>query len=136
MKMKIEEFITTKIEMVDAKKSLYDAIERMVDRRIRSLVVQFSEDKNDYGVITARDIIFKVLAKKIDPKDVKVSEIASKPIVCIEQGADLFEVSKIMEEANVARIFVCENKKIIGVVSLIDIMDAVLIMRAKDCYVS
>ncbi|CAN2040039.1 CBS domain-containing protein [Candidatus Magnetomoraceae bacterium gMMP-15] len=136
MKMKIEEFITTKIEMVDAKKSLYDAIERMVDRRIRSLVVQFSEDKNDYGVITARDIIFKVLAKKIDPKDVKVSEIASKPIVRIEQGADLFEVSKIMEEANVARIFVCENKKIIGVVSLIDIMDAVLIMRAKDCYVS
>ncbi len=134
--MKLEEFMTTKIKFVDADQSLYDAIEKMVDRRIRSLIVNFPGNPPDYGVITARDIVFKVLAKGINPKDIKVSEIASKPIVCIDRNTKVYDASKLMEEYNIARVFVCEKEKIIGVVSLIDIMDASLIMRARGKHVS
>ncbi len=66
--MKIYDFMTTTIEFVDAAGSVYDALEKMVDRRIRSLVVKFREKDPSYGVITARDIVFKVLAKGEDPK--------------------------------------------------------------------
>jgi len=40
--MKIDEFMTTRIATIDADRSVYDAIEKMVDRRIRSLLVKFT----------------------------------------------------------------------------------------------
>ena len=134
--MKVYEFMTTKIEFVDADGSVYDAIEKMVDRRIRSLLVKSSGKDSDHGVITARDVVFKVLAKGINPKDIKASEIASRPLVCIDQNTELDEAATIMGESNVARVFVCDGEKIIGVIALLDFMSAMLIMRARGDHVS
>ena len=134
--MKIDEFMTTKIASIDADLSAYDAIEKMVDRRIRSLLVKFKGTDSDHGVITARDIVFKVLAKGIDPTDIKVSSIAAKPIVCVNRDVTLAEASALMEKSHIARVFVCEVEKIVGVVSLLDIMTASLIMRARGEHVS
>jgi CBS domain-containing protein len=99
-------------------------------------VVKFPGKESTYGVITARDIVFRVLAKGLNPQKVKVAEIASKPILCANQDMEVSEASALMESANVARIFACEEEKIVGVVSLVDIMDAALIMRARGEYVS
>ena len=129
--MRVQEFMTTKIEYVDADKSVYDAVEKMVDRRIRSLVVRFSGKDLNHGIVTARDIVFKVLSKDLNPNDVKVGEIASKPVTCIEKNTAMNEVASLMEKKKNARIFVCENEKIIGVISLMDIMAGALIMRAR-----
>ena len=129
--MKVQELMTTKIESVDADKSVYDAVEKMVDRRIRSLIVKFSGKNLNYGIITARDIVFKVLAKGLNPNDVKVGEIASRPVACIDKDAAMNEVASFMEKKKHARIFVCKNEKIIGVISLMDIMAGALIIRAR-----
>jgi CBS domain-containing protein len=134
--MKVYEFMTTKIEFVDADGSVYNAVEKMVDRRIRSLLVKSSGKDSDHGVITARDVVFKVLAKGINPKDIKASEIASRPLVCIDQNTELDEAATIMGESNVARVFVCDGEKIIGVIALLDFMSAMLIMRARGDNVS
>jgi signal-transduction protein with cAMP-binding, CBS, and nucleotidyltransferase domain len=129
--MKAQEFMTTKIEFVDADRSVYDAVEKMVDRRIRSLLVRFSGKDLNHGIITARDIVFKVLAKGLNPKDIKVSEIASKPAVCIDKNANINEVASLMEKKKIARILVCEDEEIIGLIALLDLMEGALIMRAR-----
>ena len=134
--MKLQEFMTTKIEHIDADGTVYDAVEKMVDRRIRSLVVRFPGNDGNHGVITARDIVFKVLAKGINPSSIKVSDIASKPIVCVDQNVELNEAAGLMEESNIARVFICEGEKIVGVFALMDVMEASLIMRARGDHVS
>jgi signal-transduction protein with cAMP-binding, CBS, and nucleotidyltransferase domain len=134
--MKVHEFMTSKIEFVEAGNSVYDAVEKMVDRRIRSVAVRFSGKEPEYGVITARDIVFKVLAKGINPKDIKASEIASRPIICVEQDTGFRDMVALMNESNVARVFICEGKKLVGVVSLLDVMAATLIMRARGDHVA
>jgi CBS domain-containing protein len=134
--MKVKEFMTTNIESIDHKRSVYHAVERMVNRRIRSLLVRFPGKKQEYGVITARDVVFKVLAKGIDPTKINVSEIASKPIVAIDQNTDFKEVAKIMDESNIARAFVYDQDRIIGLVALMDVMSASIIARARGEYVS
>jgi signal-transduction protein with cAMP-binding, CBS, and nucleotidyltransferase domain len=133
--MKVKEFMTTKIETIGFDKSVYDAVERMVDRRIRSLLVRFPDNDQDNGVITARDVVFKVLAKGLDPNHIKVSEIASKPIISVDRNMDFDEAAKIMGESNVARAFVCDDDRIIGVVALMDVMAATLIARARGEHV-
>ncbi len=129
--MKIDEFMTTRIASIDGDNSVYDAIEKMVDRRIRSLIVKFKGKDSDHGVITARDVVFKVLAKGINPNDIKVSSIAARPIVCVDREVTLTEAAELMEKSHIARLFVCEGEKIVGVASLLDIMTASLIMRAR-----
>ena len=133
--MKIQEFMTTNIKFVDGNNTVYDAIEKMVDKRIRSLVVRFSGKESDYGIITARDVVFRVLAKGLDPQKTKVTEIATRPLACVSSDMDLLDAAKMMQESNLARIFVCEGPKIVGVVSMIDLMAAELIMRARGKYV-
>jgi signal-transduction protein with cAMP-binding, CBS, and nucleotidyltransferase domain len=129
--MKVHEFMTKKIEFIDANKSVYDAVEQMVDRRIRSVVVRFPGKETDYGVLTSRDIVFKVLAKGINPKKIRVSEIASRPIACIDKDLDFEDAATTMERANIARLFICDGGKVIGLISLLDVMAAELVMRAR-----
>ena len=134
--MKVKEFMTTNIESIDHKRSVYYGIERMVNRRIRSLLIRFPGKEIEYGVITARDVVFKVLAKGLDPKNIIVEKIASKPIVAVDQNTDFKEVAKIMEESDIARAFVCDQDRVVGLVALMDVMSATIIARARGEYVS
>ncbi|HYA04086.1 MAG TPA: CBS domain-containing protein [Syntrophobacteria bacterium] len=133
--MKAEEFMTPKVESIDADSTVYDAIERMVNKRLRSLLVTpRNRNRDDYGVITARDVVFRVLSKGLDPADVKTSQISSKPLRCVEKDADLVNVAALMEKHNIARVFVCDGEKIVGLVSLLDVMAAALIEKARKGY--
>ena len=129
--MKIEEIMVKKLESVEANAPVYDAIEKMVDRRIRSILVKPKDEKDVYGIVTMRDIVFKVIGKNIDPNKIKVEEIASKPVISIDKDMDIDHVISLMNKFNIARVFVSEGKEIIGVASLFDIMSASLIEKAR-----
>ena len=47
------EFMTTRLESLDSESTVYDAVEKMVDLRIRSLLVRFPGGDMQDGVITA-----------------------------------------------------------------------------------
>ena len=129
--MKVREFMKTKFEYAEAADTVYDAIEGMLDKRIRSLVVKPGGGEGVYGVITVRDVVFKVLSQGLDPKAVKVFEIASKPLICIDPDTDLADAAALMAKFNISRVFVCEGKKLLGIFSLIDAMAGSLVLRAR-----
>ena len=134
--MKIEEIMVKKLESVEANAPVYDAIEKMVDRRIRSILVRPKDEKDVYGIVTMRDIVFKVIGKNLDPNKIKVEEIASKPVISIDKDMDIDHVISLMNKFNIARVFVSEGKEIIGVASLFDIMSASLIEKARGGHVA
>lgn len=47
--MKVEEIMIKKIEYIEPHATIYDAIEKMIDKRIRSLVVKLKDKKDVYG---------------------------------------------------------------------------------------
>jgi CBS domain-containing protein len=130
--MKIDEIMTKKLEIISADASIYDAIERMIDKRIRSLLIKPRDEHDVYGVITVRDIVYKALGKNLDLNKTKVSEIMSKPVVFIDKGVDVEHAVNLMTKFNITRVFVSEGKEIIGIVSLLDVMSAALIKRARE----
>jgi CBS domain-containing protein len=134
--MKIEEIMVKKLESVEANAPVYDAIEKMVDRRIRSILVKPKDEKDVYGIVTMRDIVFKVIGKNLDPNKIKVEEIASKPVISIDKDMDIDHVISLMNKFNIARVFVSGGKEIIGVASLFDIMSAALIEKARGGHVA
>jgi len=129
--MKIDEIMVKKLESVEANAPVYDAIEKMVDRRIRSILVKPKDEKDVYGIVTARDIVFKVIGKDLDPNKIRIEEIASKPVISIDKDMDIDHVISLMKKFNIARVFISEGKEIIGVASLLDILSGALIERAR-----
>ncbi|MEM0330321.1 MAG: CBS domain-containing protein [Archaeoglobaceae archaeon] len=125
--MRVEEVMNRRIEFVDPDITVLEVIEKIVNKRIRSVVVK-PRDK-DYGLITIRDIVYKCLAKGLDPEDLKAYEIASKPLITVEKGTSIGNALAIMEKSKIANVFVKEGEKIVGIVSLMDIMTGYLIGR-------
>ncbi len=129
--MKIQEVMVKKLESIEPDAPVYDAIEKMVDKRIRSLLVKPKDEKDVYGVVTVRDIVFKTIGKNLDPKKIRIEEIASKPLISIDKDMDIDHVISLMNKFNIARVFISYGKEIVGVASLLDIMAAALIERAR-----
>jgi len=130
--MNVVEIMTKKLETIEADAPVYDAIEKMIDRRIRSLLVKPKDEKDVHGVITVRDVVTKALAKNLDLNKTKVSEITSKPLVCVDKSMDIEYTINLMSKFNITRVFVNDGKEIIGIISLLDVMSAELIKRAKE----
>lgn len=131
MNTKVKEIMNSKLETIRPDATVYDAIEKLVDKRMRSIIVLPKDDKDVYGVITVRDIVFKIISKNLDPNKIKIEEIASKPVISIDKETELGHLIKLMEKFNIARVFVHEGREIIGVVSLLDVLSATLIERAR-----
>jgi CBS domain-containing protein len=130
--MKVVEIMTKKLETIEVDAPIYDAIEKMIDKRIRSLLVKPTDDKDVHGVITVRDIVNKALAKNLDLNKTKVGEITSKPLVCVDKVMDVEYAINLMSKFNITRVFVNDGKEIIGIISLLDVMSAELIKRARE----
>ena len=130
--MKVVEIMTKKLETIEVDAPIYDAIEKMIDKRIRSLLVKPTDDKDVHGVITVRDIVNKALAKNLDLNKTKVGEITSKPLVCVDKVMDVEYAINLMSKFNITRVFVNDGTEIIGIISLLDVMSAELIKRARE----
>jgi len=126
--MTVEEIMTKKLETIAADASIYQAIERLIDKRIRSLVVTPKDERDTYGVITVRDIV-RAMNQGLDIKKTKVGEIASKPLVSVSKDTDISSIINLMAQSNIARVFIVEKEKIIGIISIMDILAAALIEK-------
>jgi len=127
--MEVAEVMNKRVEYIDSEASVLEAIEKLVNKRIRSIVVKPKDEKDSYGVVTVRDIVYKCLSKNLDPRNIKVGEICSKPLITVDKTLSVEHVLNLMEKFNIARVFVKDGDKIVGVIALMDIMAAYLTRR-------
>jgi CBS domain-containing protein len=76
------------------------------------------------GVVTDRDIALFLADKDRRPSEIRVSEVMTTDIVSVGPDADIREVSRKMQDAQVRRVLVTEGKRLIGVVSTADLARA------------
>jgi len=110
--MKVKELLS-KFYSVPYDFSVMDAAKFMQEKRTASLLIE--KDNNYIGVITERDILRKIVAKGLDASKTFVHQIMSSPIITISQDAPIEEATAIMEEKDIRRVAVVDEKgKIIG----------------------
>jgi len=83
--------------------------------------IPIEKDDNIVGVITDRDIVVRATAKAIDVSE-PVEKYITADIISVDSDADLEEALKLMGEAQIKRLLVEEKRKIVGVLSLSDIL--------------
>ena len=79
------------------------------------------EDGRLRGIVTDRDIVTRCVAAEEDPAQVKVRDIMSRNCAVVSPNDDAREASRMMAAAQVRRLPVTEEGKVVGMVSLGDL---------------
>lgn len=122
--MKVSEIMTTGVEKVSSKATAADAVKRMMELHITSLIVDKDSGDDSYGIVTRKDILDKVVAEGLEFGKVKVSRIMSKPVFTVHPDDDIHGVAKLMTKMNVRRFPVHDGHDLVGLISNSDIFRA------------
>jgi len=122
--MYVHEIMTRGVITVEREASVADAMKKMMDRRVTSLLVERGGDFDEYGMITRKDIVSKVIAPGKNPYEVKIGNIMTAPLLNINSNIRVENVARLMSKTGIRRFPVLDNGQVIGLVSNSDIMKA------------
>lgn len=95
-----------------------EAARKACERNVGCVVV--AEGGQVLGMATRQDMMKALLAE--NPAALRLGEIMSSPAVCVDAGADIVEVSRIMRERKVKRLPVLDGGGLAGIVSVTDFL--------------
>ena len=100
-----------------------DVIRTMRAKRIRSLIIDRDDETDAYGIITYSDIVDKVFAKKLDPAQVPICDIVTKPLIVINPSLRVEFVAKLFAKTGISHAPVFSEHKLVGVISKTDLVE-------------
>ena len=74
-------------------------------------------DGSPIGIVTERDILYKVVAAGLDPGSTRVRELMSAPVATVEETAKVGEAITKMTKLGVRRLGVTRHGKVVGLVT-------------------
>ena len=115
--------MATTLATIQSDASILAAAQLMHEKRIGSLLT--IEAGEIVGIVTERDLVRKGLAFSRDAGSTHVSAVMSSPLLSIDVNRTIRDASKAMAEQGVRHLAVTENGKIVGVLSVRDLVKMV-----------
>ncbi len=110
---------------IEANKTVAEALHRMQEKGISSIVVTSATPKEPQGIMTKSDIISKVVSQEKDPRELKVRDVMTSGLITVPPDCPLRDAAALMTEKGIRRVLVSQSGEIIGIVSDTDIFRAV-----------
>jgi CBS domain-containing protein len=107
---------------------VFDAIQLMADKNVGALPVV--DNGQLVGMISERDYTRKVSLKGKSSKDTPVREIMTQEVVTVNVADTISECMRVMTDSRIRHLPVMEGKKMIGLVSLGDLVKWVISAQA------
>ena len=122
--MKVKELLETKgkeVFSMEAAGSVEDAIRFMDNKKISAIII--TENGNTAGIFTERDVVRCYIAKGGRKfREIPVGEAMTKNLMVAELSEDINNVMSVMVEKNIRHLPVVEQGKVIGMLSIRDII--------------
>jgi CBS domain-containing protein len=104
--------------------TVYAAIELMSEKGCGALLVM--EGERLVGVVSERDYARKVILKGKASRETQVREIMSYPVVCASPQLSVEQTMSIMTEKRVRHLPVVVDDKVIGMISIGDVVRGII----------
>jgi signal-transduction protein with cAMP-binding, CBS, and nucleotidyltransferase domain len=115
--------MTKHVVHIESEASVADAIEKMKQWNVTSLLVARQDATDTWGFMSQTDVIEKVVADGLDPAEVQVHEIMTKPVITVPSNCSLQDCAALMARADIRRVLVFDGQDIVGIVSSSDIFN-------------
>ncbi|MER5200304.1 CBS domain-containing protein [Streptomyces sp. NPDC002755] len=107
-------------QWIPAHETLDRAAQLMRELNVGALPIS-DENERLCGILTDRDIVVGCVAMGHDPAKVTAGEMAQGTPRWIDAGADVGEVLQEMQEHQIRRLPVIDNKRLVGMISEADL---------------
>jgi len=114
----------TKIQSVDPGTTVYDAISLLAQHGIGALLVM--ENNKPIGLFSERDYTRKLALQGLRSRDTAVRTIMSSPVLTISPDASVQQALSMMTEKFVRHLPVVDSSGVVGMVSIGDLVKAVI----------
>ncbi len=108
------------LKKTQAQTSVVEVAQKMRDDRVGALLVEWNGEI--VGIVTERDIIEKVVAHGKDFATTTVKDVMTSPANSIQVTNSLQNTLEIMKALGVRHLVVREAEKVIGIVTLRDLL--------------
>jgi len=109
---------------VTSDSSVYDAVKLMAEKSIGSLLVM--DDDKLVGIVTERDYARKVILEDKSSRNAAVNEVMTRKVLCVSPERTVDECMALMTEQRARHLPVLEHKQVIGVISIGDLVKAMI----------
>ena len=109
--------------------TVFEAIQLMAEKNVGALLVV--RESKLAGIITERDYTRKVALKGRSSKDTRVNEILSGQVIHVSPDHTVEQCLRLMTEHRVRHLPVLDGQKIVGVISIGDLVNCVITAQSS-----
>ena len=131
---RIEDFLklnkNRQIWTISKDQSVMQALILMSEKNIGAIIIV---DNNDFpiGIFSERDYARKIILKGKSSKDTLLDEVMTKELITVTRDYKIDQCMEIMNEKRIRHLPVLENKKIVGIISIRDVLE-IMIKEQKE----
>jgi CBS domain-containing protein len=114
----------SKVYSISPHATVYEALNRMADTNVGALLVL--EVEQIVGLISERDYARKTILKGRFSKETAVKDIMTTNVITVGPGEDLEKCMELFTDKHVRHLPVIEDEKIIGIISIGDVVKGVI----------
>ena len=131
---RLEDFLklnkSRQIWTISKDQSVMQALILMSEKNIGAIIIV---DNNDFpiGIFSERDYARKIILKGKSSKDTLLDEVMTKELITVTRDYKIDQCMEIMNEKRIRHLPVLENKKIVGIISIGDVLK-IMIKEQKE----
>ena len=131
---RLEDFLklnkNRQIWTISKDQSVMQALILMSEKNIGAIIIV---DNNNFpiGIFSERDYARKIILKGKSSKDTLLDEVMTKELITVTRDYKIDQCMEIMNEKRIRHLPVLENKKIVGIISIGDVLK-IMIKEQKE----
>ncbi len=116
----IGDYMSSPVKSIDSELTVQEAAQQMHATNVGAVLVRIYDKY--VGILTETDLSRKIVAKGLNPETTMVSSVMTKPILSMDRYMPVIEAEKFMKEKNIRHLAVTEEDKIVGILSVKDLV--------------
>jgi len=121
--VRVKDLMRSPVRTVSDGETVDKAAQIMAEYKIGSVVVLDMAGR-PIGIVTERDLVRRVLARKLSPSKVKVRDVMSSPLITVSPRATVDQAARKMGKLGIRKLVVVDRGKMVGIITSRELIEA------------